>query len=129
VPPQRGGVIFRKNDTSVINQHYSVVPSYLPKRLDKHYKSLVFTTGADQLVTDAKPTVHPHSHGWYTRQTFVTCDYLSRGRNGSLAQTGRPAGRPATVHFPATDRRQLNCSPSESPRVPTHGTIQMWSPE
>ena len=60
------------------------------------------------------------------RQTFVTCDYLSRGRNGPLV---RPAGRPATVHFPATDRPQLNCDPSESHSAPTYGAIQMWSPE
>jgi len=92
-------------------------------------RPLVFTTGADQLATDAKPSVHPRSHGLYTRQTFVTCDYLSRGRNGSLVQTGRPAGLPATVHFPATDGRQLNCGASESHRVPTYGTKRMWSPE
>lgn len=66
-----------------------------------HCKSLVFTTGADQLATDAKPTAHPRSHGWYNRQTFVTCDYSSRGRNGSLC-TDWPAGHcPFPCHWPS----------------------------
>jgi hypothetical protein len=53
----------------------------------------------------------------------ITCHVVE------TAHLYRLAGRPATVHFPATNRRQLNCGPSESHRVPTYGTIQMWSPE
>jgi hypothetical protein len=51
---------------------------------------------------DAKPTVHTRSHGWYTRQTFVACDYLSHGRKGSLVQPGRPVGRPLSISLPLT---------------------------
>ena len=81
---------------------YCTKLGYLHQRLDTHCKSVAFTTGADQLATDAKPTVHPRSHGLYTRQTFVTCDYLSRGRNGSLVQTGRPTGHcPFPCHWPS----------------------------